>query len=288
MTAEGNVDEWPLLQNGHSSIQSLVNECTTTRMVPQQTTDTVHSSTDGEDWEMLTQDTDAHVIDNEIAFEIVDRIMLESNNNKEAGGTTLDNKNMRHEKHLQWNDKKLKHCESSPNLTGWDQDEHHESPNELNLSEEGNNTIQKDNLDDASFSYSFVSGPASVLTSSTMATVTWATLAGLSSPAIQPTTTTIPKSAKPPMQPRIYFQKPKFRVVHTQPLRRNSKSLGDIHSLEEEEEDDDDDEEEFYNRKAFGATAHSNGLKLRPDEQARKNIIMAKKSEQRRKQQTMV
>ena len=41
------------------------------------------------------------------------------------------------------------------------------------------------------------------------------------------------------------------------------------------------DSMEFYNRKALGSAARSNGMKLRPDEAKRRDMIMLKKEQQR-------
>ena len=44
-------------------------------------------------------------------------------------------------------------------------------------------------------------------------------------------------------------------------------------------------DDEFYYRKAIGCASHMNGLKLRPDEAKRKNMILYKKNQQRQQQQ---
>jgi hypothetical protein len=99
--------------------------------------------------------------------------------------------------------------------------------------------------------------------------------------------------------PRIRkLRKPKYVV---QPIRRCSKSTGDLKSLSRIVEDDDDhycghdsfnnqimgetDAQEFYSRKSAGKTAHQNGLKTRPDEAKRLQITLDKKEEQRKRQQ---
>lgn len=92
-------------------------------------------------------------------------------------------------------------------------------------------------------------------------------------------------------------RKPQFVVT---PIRRCSKSTGDLKSLFRIAEDDLDhhyghdsfnnqimgetDAQEFYSRKAVGKTAHQNGLKTRPDEAKRLQMSMAKKNEQRQRQ----
>jgi hypothetical protein len=74
--------------------------------------------------------------------------------------------------------------------------------------------------------------------------------------------------------------KPRFVV---KPIKRCTKSTGDLNSLYEEEEAmfGSSDAQEFYSRKLAGAQGRTNGLKLRPDEAKRKEIVMNKKDEQR-------
>lgn len=74
--------------------------------------------------------------------------------------------------------------------------------------------------------------------------------------------------------------KPRFVVT---PIKRSAKSTGDLPSLVEDDQDDaqDDANAEFYSRKNVGARSRSNGLKLRPDEAKRKQMIVNKKNIQR-------
>ena len=91
-----------------------------------------------------------------------------------------------------------------------------------------------------------------------------------------------PAAEKPPMKNRF-----KSRYVVTQ-IKRCAKSTGDLLSLVENEEDEpmgDSDAMEYYSRKAHGAHGRSNGLKQRPDEAKRKEMIVQKKNMQRQKQQ---
>lgn len=97
-------------------------------------------------------------------------------------------------------------------------------------------------------------------------------------------------------QPKIMKKKPKFVV---KPIRRCSKSTGDLQSLARIVENDDDDDlynndmvvgdtdaELYYNRKAQGKLGRKNGRKIRPDEAKRLQITMAKKDIQRQQQQS--
>ena len=95
----------------------------------------------------------------------------------------------------------------------------------------------------------------------------------------------------------------KTRII-VSPIKRCVHSTGDLRSLvihEEEEEGysgggggviheeedevlGDTDAQEYYNRKSHGSKGRANGLKIRPDEAKRKDIIMHKKNAQRRAQ----
>lgn len=90
----------------------------------------------------------------------------------------------------------------------------------------------------------------------------------------------------------------KSRYVVTA-IKRCAKSTGDLRALAamqaENELDDDDhgggggdmgatDAMEYYNRKSHGAHGRSNGMKQRPDEAKRKQMIVQKKNLQRAKQ----
>lgn len=100
-------------------------------------------------------------------------------------------------------------------------------------------------------------------------------------------------------QPKTLRKKPKFVV---KPIRRCSKSTGDLQSLSRIAENDDHeggdepydndqvvgetDAELYYSRKAQGKLGRKNGRKIRPDEAKRLQITMAKKDDQRQRQQT--
>jgi hypothetical protein len=69
------------------------------------------------------------------------------------------------------------------------------------------------------------------------------------------------------------------------PIKRCSRSTGDLQALAEEEEVlGETDAMEYYSRKSMGASGRVNGLKERPDEAKRKEIIMYKKDLQRQTQ----
>jgi len=99
-------------------------------------------------------------------------------------------------------------------------------------------------------------------------------------------------------QPKTVRKKPKFVV---KPIRRCSKSTGDLQSLariveNSDHHGDDDfynnelilgdtDAELYYNQKAQGKLGRKNGRKMRPDEAKRLQMTMAKKDDQRQRQQ---
>ena len=87
-------------------------------------------------------------------------------------------------------------------------------------------------------------------------------------------------------QRRVF--KPKFVVKAVpKPMRRCSKSTGDLQSLALIHEDDEvmgeSDAMDFYHRKAVGARNRTSGLKMRPDELKRKEITLFKKALQQGK-----
>jgi len=275
-------EEWPSL-GGPGSAPAVTRTNVATQHPQQQQQQQHHQDT--EDWEMLQKETNTS-----ISFELVDQEVpsvptTTSTTEQSARTRSTSTGSCLATKPL--NKKVLRRYESSPNLSGMDRIVE-EIPDPLILG-----SVQEE--DD---SFAFVSGPASVLSATTTGTVSWALLAG--SPTKQEEQQQQQKSplaaaaAFSPNKTRARPQ-PKFVVVHTKPMRRCSKSTGDLQALVEEEEQVGGgsggvgagacDAMEFYHRKAIGAASRSNGLKLRPDEAARKSMIMAKKSEQRRKQQ---
>jgi hypothetical protein len=92
--------------------------------------------------------------------------------------------------------------------------------------------------------------------------------------------------------PKTTKKRPKFVVT---PIKRCSKSTGDLQSLARIAEHDDHygddlilgetDAQMYYNQKAQGKLGRKNGRKTRPDEAKRLQITMAKKEDQRQRQQ---
>jgi len=96
---------------------------------------------------------------------------------------------------------------------------------------------------------------------------------------------------------RAKTKKVKSRYVVVKPIKRCAKSTGDLLSLAEQEEEElhgggggggapmgETDAMDYYHRKSHGAKGRENGLKLRPDEAKRKEMIVNKKNAQRQQQ----
>jgi len=148
--------------------------------------------------------------------------------------------------------------------------------------------------DNADSSFSMVSGPASVIS---LSSNPWSGIsfrdAILSSPPggseAEPLSSKESKQSeiRPRRQPRI---KPKFVV---KPIKRCAKSTGDLQSFAKKYDDESDDAlgacdaMDYYHRKDKGQQGRQNGLKLRPDEAKRKQIIVNKKDMQRRAQRSV-
>lgn len=158
------------------------------------------------------------------------------------------------------NRKILRHAQSSPNLhSSFDQ-----------------KAVMEDD-DDASSSYAFVSGPGSVMSMSS----TFSFRDAILTPGAATSTSAEDEQAALKIRPRSRV-KPRFIVK--KPMKRCIKSTGDLTSLviqEEEEIIGASDASEFYHRKALGVQTRKNGLKLRPDEAKRKQMIINKKSLQK-------
>lgn len=93
------------------------------------------------------------------------------------------------------------------------------------------------------------------------------------------------KLSKNNAAPQRVRNKVKSRYV-VAPIKRCAKSTGDLLSLAGQEEEimGESDAIEYYNRKSHGEHGRNNGLKQRPDEAKRKDMIVQKKNMQRQKQ----
>jgi len=138
-------------------------------------------------------------------------------------------------------------------------------------------------------SFSMVSGPASVVSMASGFSFRDALAASSSSAAA--VAENEPETQQQQGNSRTRTRvKPRFVVV--QPIKRCAKSTGDLRSLTIQEEEDEEerpgasDAMEFYHRKALGAATRQQGLRLRPDEAKRKQIIMFKKGLQQQASQS--
>jgi hypothetical protein len=136
-------------------------------------------------------------------------------------------------------------------------------------------------MEDEEHSFSMVSGPGSVMSISSNFSFRDAILSPPSpSPAAGDSDSKDSLQIRP--RPKV---KPRYVVTA---IKRCAKSTGDLTSLvikEDEEELGSHDAMEFYHRKALGGQSRKNGLKLRPDELARKTMILNKKSLQKQSSQ---
>lgn len=230
-----------------------------------------HLSTDN-DWELLPEPT---IGSDDSSFE-KDTIDVIIPLRKDINETTEDKP------------KCLKHAQSTPDFR------HYNAEGVLI----GSYDEDEDGLGSlASSSIVMVSGPSSVISSQSC----WSESSKLSfRDAIMkehrdPKDNVIAEKGSPQetKQPRVTRKKPKFVV---KPIKRCSKSTGDLQSLtriveSDEHHGDDDlilgdtDAQLYYNQKAQGKLGRKNGRKIRPDEAKRKQISMAKKDDQRQRQQ---
>lgn len=147
-----------------------------------------------------------------------------------------------------------------------------------------------DNQTGVESSVVMVSNPPSVAETSSVVVVpnVWGTKNKVSfKDAILSPSKHVPAAASTaaPQKPRVK-NKVKSRYVVT-PIKRCAKSTGDLLSLVENEDEEamgESDAMEYYNRKAHGAHGRSNGMKIRPDEAKRKEMIVEKKNMQRQRQ----
>jgi hypothetical protein len=161
--------------------------------------------------------------------------------------------------------RKLRHSASSPDLR------------HIHFLEDAGEDTAEENAsskDDGS-SFAMVSGPKSIVSfSSTTISFRDAIMKGNKEGKAEEE----PVAPLPVKQRRV---KPKFVV---KPIKRCTKSTGDLLGMIHEGEDDvlgDTDAMDFYHRKAAGAKNRTSGLRMRPDEAKRKAFTMSKKAMQR-------
>jgi len=242
------------------------------------------------DWELLPETDECPT---ETSFDLVEPIPTEM----EKAGT--QNKNST-KKSDSTEDKPhcLKHAASTPDFRHYETIlEESDDDAEVVLVEDGVGSL-------ASSSMVMVSEPSSVISSQS----SWSDSSKISfrdaimkekTQEFKDQSTTENGSEGQVQQPKPLRKKPKFVV---KPIKRCSKSTGDLQSLTRIAENDDHqgddgpnnndlvvgdtDAELYYNRKAQGKLGRKNGRKIRPDEAKRLQITMAKKDDQRQRQQT--
>ena len=220
---------------------------------------------------------------------------------------------------IKMNPKILKHAVSSPDLREYvleseSEDSSSSEAEEGDGDEEGSSSVgvlvgDADATSDAGSSAVLVSGPPSVWSAAGGISFKDAILknqkpaAASSSPAVAPKESQSSSnhhhhhhshhSSHHKHKKVIKKVKPTFVVT---PIKRASKSTGDLLGLLHDgvELDDDGDDEailgdsdamEYYGRKSAGAMNRKNGRKSRPDEAKRLQMTMAKKADQKRRQQ---
>jgi hypothetical protein len=235
-------DMWPTLNNPGASPIPPKEQKVTKQVV----WNDVGEPIDQEDWELLADDDD--------------------DDDKEGKEAHNSNETKRETPVVQVvNRKILRHAQSSPNLhSNFDME-----------------VVMEDDDDDASGSFAMVSGPGSVMS---MASNFSFRDAILSPGAAASGSTEDEQAAGAALKIRQARPRVKPRFVVKKPMKRCIKSTGDLKSLviqEDEEVMGSSDAMEFYHRKALGVQTRKNGLKLRPDEAKRKQMIMQKKGLQR-------
>jgi hypothetical protein len=178
----------------------------------------------------------------------------------------------------QSNKKILRHSASSPDLRQLQ----YRHLSEIGEEDDGNDDDEDSDAFDTSFA--MISGPGSVMSFSSGVSFRDAILSRGAADIIGETISEDGPDKNNSSLCRSEPQKPRPRPRFVvKPIRRCSKSTGDLQSLAEVDEEamGDSDAMEFYHRKALGAKGRANGLKIRPDELKRKQFTLQKKQMQR-------
>jgi hypothetical protein len=175
------------------------------------------------------------------------------------------------------NPRTLKHCQSSPNLLNYQVEEDASE-------EESAATIEDSSM--MSASVVVVPSPSPDNIASSFAKVSFKdAILSKSDHGVNQNDTAL--NGSEPKQSTLRKVKPKFVVT---PIKRCVRSTGDLKAMGRDMNDEDEvlgdgDAHEFYSRKAHGSATRQNGLKTRPDEAKRLQMILAKKNVQRERQQ---
>jgi len=250
-----------------------------------------HHGTDS-DWELLPEPHDDSVLN---SFKRDAVRLFDPHHTKIEGADTQNEKSTEDKPHC------LKHAQSTPDFRHYNTifEESDDDMEAILIGAFGEDENEDGISSLASSSIVMVSGPSSIISSQSC----WSASSKISfRDAIMKEKTAEAKDyTKGPhqvKQPKIERKKPKFVV---KPIRRCSKSTGDLQSLARIAEDDghhgdgdpynddhimgDTDAALYYNQKAQGKLGRKNGRKVRPDEAKRLQITMAKKDDQRQRQQ---
>lgn len=192
--------------------------------------------------------------------------------------------------HAKGNPKILAHAQSSPDLrAAWTVDNEDETSS-------SDVFVEEEDPSSASSEMEMVSGPPSVwsINSSHNNKLSFKEVLVQQKP--KPATTakshdrpsTTRKAPSKPTKKTTFVVVPPHSQKVASSLKRNSKSMGNLRGLDHIQEEDilgDTDAELFYSQKALGAKGRESGLRIRPDEAKRLEIIMNKKHHQRQQQQ---
>lgn len=250
------------------------------------------------DWELLTEATDE-------SNPVFSNPSTSNNNNNNNNHTVRIVEPEMEAKTTRINRRILKHCESSPDLRQYvlEETSSSEDNDEEEEDEEASGVLVENTADDvtslASSSVVMVSsGPSS-------ATSPWSSKLSFKEAILK---------SNPEGSNSLHQQQPHKRHHHhhtrirklkkpvfvVKPIKRCSKSTGDLTSLDNDTEEEygsgggggggggcqeqilgDTDAQQYYSQKAQGKLGRKNGKKIRPDEAKRLEITMAKKTMQR-------
>jgi len=256
-----------------------------------------HHGTDS-DWELLTEPHDGSV---QTSFEMDAVRIVEPPRNEIGGVDAQDEISAKKRDPTEDKPHSLKHALSTPDFRHYDtiMEESDSDAGAVLIESYGEDENEDDVGSLASSSIVMVSGPSSVISSQSC----WSASPKVSfrdaimkpqTTEAENHTTTRKGSQEQASQSKTVRKNPKFVV---KPIKRCSKSTGDLQSLTRiaengERHDDDDglvlgdtDAELYYNQKAQGKLGRKNGRKTRPDEAKRLQITMAKKDDQKQRQQ---
>jgi len=186
------------------------------------------------------------------------------------------------------NPKMLHHCSSSPDFRKYYQLQTHEETDE-SCNEDEDSHVLVDDHESTTSSFTMVSNPATAVTTSSTENPTPRRVPSFRDALLLQQEEEQKEQETPPPQEKPKRVKPKMKFV-VKPISRRVHSAGDLQGLGAIHENDDEDilgdsdAMDFYHRKSKGACGRSSGMRLRPDEAKRKDMIIHKKNAQRARQ----